>query len=80
MVDRLQEIHLHLNRYHARMRWRREKGREPAGGVRQCCQDSPVNHAVDLLVQIEHRHGKHDPPTLGLPEPEAEVVDGVTVT
>ena len=56
--------------------WRgRQEGREASGRVGQHRHDAAVDHAVNLLVQIEHRHAEDGPAALGLHQLESKVVD-----
>jgi hypothetical protein len=79
MLDGLKKIDFHFDGNHARSYWRGQKGGESPSRIGQHCQNSSVNHPVNLLVQFQHWHAKNRMASLGLFQHKTEVVDGIAV-
>ena len=79
MLDGLQKIDLHFDGDHARSYGRRKKSGKSSCRIGQHCQNTAVNHSMNLLVQVQHRHAENRMASLGLFQHKAEMVDRIAV-
>ena len=79
MLDGFKKIYFHFYGDDSGPDGSCQEGCESPGRIGQHSQNSAVNDAMDLLMQIEHGHPENCPAALGLLQNKPEVVDGIAM-